>query len=78
MTKQFDLAEFGQKNSQGACPSGTASPGLRPEPQERLVAVARVPHGAGVADFIDHLASIETPAMRAVRIMAKQIREQEG
>jgi hypothetical protein len=37
------------RESQGACrPSAvTASPGLRPEPQERL-GLRRVPHGAGV------------------------------
>ena len=35
------------RNSLGASASPTASPGLRPEPQERL-GLRRVPHGAGV------------------------------
>lgn len=66
------------RNSLGASASPTASPGLRPEPQERL-SLRLVPHGAAqVSAFIDHLSAIETPAVRAVRRMARQIREQEA
>lgn len=68
-----------RKGTLSACPASpvTAPPVLRTEPQERL-GLRRVPHGATLAPFIEYLETIETPAMRAVRVMAKQIREQEA